>query len=104
LDFLFICLFTKSDNEYAGDQMHIFEVEARLKFLAQGANYLIDFYHNECTYALRVSYGYRWTTALTGNKITEVQIVWNHTKFSVRHFHSYLYTNLSIKRKKSKNL
>ena len=80
------------------------KVEARLKFLAQEANNLISFYRNECTYALRVSYGYRWTTVLAGNKITEVQIVWNHTKFSVRHFPSYLYTNLSIKRQKIPNL
>jgi len=69
--------------------MHIFEVEIRLKFLAKEADNLTSFYHNECTYALRVSYGYRWITVLAGNKITKVQIVWNHTKSSVRHFLSY---------------
>jgi len=83
--------------------MRIFEVEAHLKFLAQEADNLISFYHNECTYSLRVCYGYIWKAVLARNKNTEVQIVWKHTKSSVRRFSSYLYTNLSIKRKKNKN-
>lgn len=34
---------TKSDNEYAGDQVRIFEVEVHLKFLAQETDNLICF-------------------------------------------------------------
>jgi hypothetical protein len=105
--FLFFALYdldfvvTKSDNELAGDQIRIYEVEAYLKFLTQEANNLISFYHNKCTYSLRVCYGYIWKAVLARNKNTEVQIVWNHTQSSVRCFSSYLYTNLSIKCKKN---
>jgi hypothetical protein len=53
------------------------EAEFCLKFLAHEADNLRSFYHNACS--LRLCYGYRYIAVLSGNKITEVQIVCNHT-------------------------